>query len=43
MPCVDAAHAIVIALYLLRVGFTLRDVAELHRAHPRVVAALIAT
>jgi hypothetical protein len=34
-------HARLIALYMLRCGLTVRDVAELLGAHPRAVVALI--
>ena len=37
-----AAQARVIALYMLRIGFTVRDVAELLRAHPRAFVVLLA-
>jgi hypothetical protein len=33
-----AAQARVIALHMLGIGLTIRDVAELLRAHPRVLA-----
>jgi len=36
-----AAQARVIALYMLRIGLSLRDVAELLRAHQRAVTALL--
>jgi hypothetical protein len=38
----SAAHARIIALYMLGLGLTVRDVAELLRAHPRAVVALLA-
>ena len=37
-----AADARLIALYLLRRGLTMYDVAVLLRAHPKAVAALLA-
>jgi hypothetical protein len=40
---VNAEHARAIAIYLVGVGFTIRDVAELLRAHPRAVKALLAS
>jgi hypothetical protein len=36
-----AARARIIARYLLGIGFTVRDVAELLRAHPRAIVALL--
>jgi hypothetical protein len=35
-------HARIIAPYMLAVGLIVRDVAELLRAHPRTIEALIA-
>ena len=37
------AQAIATALALLGCGLTVRDVAELLRAHPRAIAALLVT
>jgi len=37
----DAATARSIAVYMLAVGLTVRDVAELLRAHPRAIEAMI--
>jgi hypothetical protein len=34
-------QALAIAVYMLAIGCTVRDVAELLRAHPRAVAALL--
>jgi hypothetical protein len=41
MCCMSAHHARFVALALLALGLTVRDVAELLRAHPRAVAALL--
>ena len=38
-----AAHARIIALYMLRLGLTVRDGAVLFRAHPRAIKALLVT
>jgi hypothetical protein len=39
---VTAQRARIVAIVLLRLGFTIRDVAELLRAHERAVVALLA-
>ena len=41
-PRVHAYHARLLALSMLALGFTIRDMAELLRAHPEAVAALLA-
>ena len=38
-----ADHARIVAIYMLRIGLTVRDVAELLGAHERAVVALLAT
>ena len=43
MPRVNAKSARAIAIYLVGIGFTIRDVAEVLSAHERAVAALIAS